>query len=107
MTDTIVTTVKSDPEIRGRLREEFKRLGLSIEDVAEASGIAKGTLDNIMSGRVESMKDVHLSHLCKAFPDLHITYVLTGDRKSDQQLTDDIRAAYEANDRALRRLEGR
>jgi transcriptional regulator with XRE-family HTH domain len=90
MQEQIVTSVKSDPEIRTRLKEEFKRLGVSIEEVADASAIAKGTLDNIMSGRTDSMKDVHLSLLWKAYPSLNILYVLTGNRNANADLLADI-----------------
>lgn len=85
MTEQLVTTVKSDPEIRRRLREEFKRLGVSVEEVAEMSGIAKGTLDNILIGRVESMKDIHLQALCKAYPTLRLIYILTGEEITDNE----------------------
>ena len=75
------TAVESDKEIRGRLKKELKRLGVSVEEAAEASGIAKGTLDNIMSGRTESMKDIHIQALWRAYPDLRFEYILT-DRLS-------------------------
>jgi transcriptional regulator with XRE-family HTH domain len=80
--------MKSDPEIRSRLRKEFKRIGVSIEDVALASGIAKGTLDNIMIGRVESMKDVHLKALWQAYPMLRVQYILTG--RLEEQLAPSV-----------------
>jgi transcriptional regulator with XRE-family HTH domain len=98
--------VKSDPEIRRRLRQEFKRIGVSIEEVSIASGIAKGTLDNIMIGRVSSMKDVHLSALCRAYPDLPLLYILTGHLKENIDLRNDVKAAFEASARALNRLRG-
>lgn len=87
MAELIVTTVKSDPEIRRRLWDELKRLDVTVEEVADKSGIAKGTLDNIMSGRTESMKDVHLQLLCKAYPTLRLIYVLTGQEPIDKTPT--------------------
>ncbi len=78
MAELLVTNaVKSDPEIRARLKKEFKRLGVSVEEVAEKSGIAKGTLDNIMSGRTDSMKDVHIQAIWQAYPAMRFEYILT------------------------------
>lgn len=86
MTLSFVGSVDADPSIRERLKEEIKGMSLTVEQVAAASGIPKPTLDNILSGRVASMKDTHLSAISVAFPILDIGYVLTGTRNQQVAL---------------------
>ena len=86
----------------------------TLGEVARMSGVEYDTLSQIRAGRVKSMRCDTLAAIIKAYPSINANYILTGEGerllnntgKLDAQLTDDVRAAYEASGRALKRLGG-
>lgn len=64
------------PSLGSRLRERRLQLGLTLEDVAKASGMAVGTLSDLEQGRQKGSKRLH--HIAKAL-DLNVTYLETGE----------------------------
>ncbi|MFD2936335.1 hypothetical protein [Spirosoma flavum] len=109
-----VTKVKS--AVQGKwLREIIDELGISVADAAHSMGI---DLPRRLHQHISDKSHIgsgFLNAFKAAYPRINLNYVLAGEQprllpkeSADNltDLTDDVRATYEASGRALKRLTG-
>ena len=73
--------VKPDPEIKARLDELLKPYGLTVKELSAKTGIPIGTINNITTkDRDGAVRAEYLTAIWRAFPELDMKYILTGER---------------------------
>ena len=67
------------------IKEEKDRQGLTLEMLSAKSGIARGTLNKLMSSSTKSIKMDHIAKLSNAL-DIPLSQLLEEEQTSDRQL---------------------